>query len=142
MLSAAWRCIRTYPRDGISLLNDRCTWCGWLTGRLSVGIDLCYECNHNSICSECIYEVPGHGLRCFVCDPVLPFHPACMVPMARLHDHVGEAQDAFLRMGHYHPRGIFGRGFYRPLLRSVWNGWKVSTERLGRKLIVSTRSGS
>ena len=59
ILSAAWLYARAMPRDMITLRNDRCTVCGWLTGQCFDGIELCYDCGNTSVCFLCTYNVPG-----------------------------------------------------------------------------------
>jgi hypothetical protein len=45
-----WQYVRNFPRDGITLMNDRCTLCGWFTGAKSAeDASLCCECNNTGV---------------------------------------------------------------------------------------------
>ena len=48
-----WHYASTQPRDGIGLMSDRCTICGWLTGNLATMKQECIKCLHNWICKNC-----------------------------------------------------------------------------------------
>ena len=57
--------MRAQPMDGISLLKNKCTCCGWLTGALLVDEEQCGECFNTSICRDCAGISP-----CLVCRTV------------------------------------------------------------------------
>ena len=66
-----WRFARDQPQDGIVLRNNRCTLCGWMSGRKTAYPhhgDLCVECNNTGICVACSYVTADGRRLCGVCD--------------------------------------------------------------------------
>ena len=102
-LTAVWQCVRSLPR-GVYLRNERCTTCGWLTGKLYGDEPLCYECSNCSICGDCTYAVPDLGRRCYDCPTLLQDVDPSFRPFLALVDHACEACDAMFRVGKYHPK--------------------------------------
>ena len=76
VLQLPWMWARSQPIDGITLRNQRCTHCGWLTGRCFPEEDLpeeqlCVECHNTGICLECMYLAPDGHRYCAQCSPRL-----------------------------------------------------------------------
>ena len=64
-----WQYVRNFPRDGITLMNDRCTLCGWFTGAKSAeDASLCCECNNTGVCSACSYVAADGRRLCGECE--------------------------------------------------------------------------
>jgi hypothetical protein len=64
-----WQYVRNSPRDGITLMNDRCTLCGWFTGAKSAeDASLCCECNNTGVCSACSYVAADGRRLCGECE--------------------------------------------------------------------------
>ncbi len=101
-LTAAWQCVRSMPRDWITLRNERCTTCGWLTGKLHGDEPLCYECGNSAICGDCTYAVPDLGRRCYDCPTLLQYVDQSFRPFLALVNHAYEAGGAMFRVGKYH----------------------------------------
>ena len=53
ILKVPWEWVRAQPRDGKSMLNTKCTWCGWLTGRDYTDLQECVVCDNTAICCDC-----------------------------------------------------------------------------------------
>ena len=76
VLQLPWMWARSQPIDGIMLRNQRCTHCGWLTGRCFPEKDLpeeqlCVECHNSGVCFECMYLAHDGHRYCAQCSPRL-----------------------------------------------------------------------
>ena len=100
-VSACWLCVRSSPRDGFQLRNDRCMACGWLTGNLYVDDDLCYGCHNYAICMSCTYMVPGIGRYCIQCDHMTEYVNSAQLALVALINHCDVVCDAFHRCGDF-----------------------------------------
>ncbi len=120
-LTAVWQCVRSLPRDSITLRNERCTICGWLTGKLYVDKPLCYECSNRSICGDCTYAVPDLGQRCYDCPTLLQYVNPSIRPFLALVDHAYEACDAMFRVGNYHPKKELERLWVQRYAFAAWH---------------------
>ena len=116
-LASAWQCMRNEPRDGVNMRNDRCTFCGWLTGNRYIHEEQCYECHNVAVCAQCTYQVPGKGTRCFECDLIKDLVNSDVVAMKGLSDHVADAFDAWQGWGEFHPRYV--------LPKLAFSHWKL-----------------
>ena len=64
-----WQYARHQPRDGITLMNDRCSLCGWFTSAQSADDEsLCCQCENTGICSACSYVATDGRRLCGECD--------------------------------------------------------------------------
>ena len=64
-----WQYARHQPRDGLTLMNDRCSLCGWFTSAQSADDEsLCCECANTGICSACSYVATDGRTLCGECD--------------------------------------------------------------------------
>ena len=116
-LASAWQCLRNSPRDGFQMRNDRCTFCGWLTGNRYIDADQCYECHNPVVCAQCTYQVPGKGTRCFECDLIKDLVNSDVVAMKGLSDHVADAFDAWQSFGAFHSHHV--------LPKLAFSHWKL-----------------
>ena len=112
-LASAWQCMRNFPRDGVNMRNDRCTFCGWLTGNRYIDEEQCYECHNVAVCAQCTYQVPGKGTRCFECDLIKDLVNSDVVAMKGLSDHVADAFDAWQGWGEFHPHYVLPKLAFR-----------------------------
>ena len=102
-----WMWVRSQPRDGIWLRNQRCIHCGWLTKRCFPETDLpkeqlCVECRNTGVCLECTYLAHDGHLYCAECSPRLGI-PAAVKNISDFLDWYGldEKIDALQLCGHY-----------------------------------------
>ena len=138
VLCTSWKLARAQPRDGITLRNNRCVICGWLTRNRSVDEDLCDECSHNGICEECSHECGGRRL----CD--LCMEPRDLSPARRLMDmiqaDVSNALECLTLSGPYFSAaldsGCYARSCFRAW-RAVARGLEPDESGLGLFYYVS-----
>ena len=70
-----WLWIRHQTRDGNIPKNDRCEFCGWLSGQRLIDEEQCDECWYPRVCASCAYIDPNsQERRCGKC-PLLPGAP-------------------------------------------------------------------
>ena len=119
-LTAVWQCVRSLPR-GVYLRNERCTTCGWLTGKLYGDEPLCYKCSNSTICGDCTYAVPDLGRRRYDCPTLLQNVDPSFRPFLALVDHACEACDAMFRVGKYHPKNELERLWVQRCAFAAWH---------------------
>ena len=102
-----WMWVRSQPRDGIWLRNQRCTHCGWLTNRCFPETalpeeQLCVECHNTGVCLECTYLAHDGHRYCAQYSPRLGI-PAAVKHISDFVDWYGleEKLDALQLCGDY-----------------------------------------
>ena len=105
-----WMWVRSQPRDGIWLRNQRCTHCGWLTNRCFPETalpeeQLCVECHNTAVCLECTYLAHDGHRYCAQCSPRLGI-PSTIKRISDFIDWYSlyERMDALQLSGDYKPR--------------------------------------
>lgn len=131
-----WLAVRHEPRDGITLIHNRCTTCGWWSRRLAAeDPDGCSTCHDSSICRQCTYMSADGTRYCMRCGPHTQRHPY-QVYYEALMDIIEEPLDHLHMAGRHYPHRVtfFLRSracCFRPgTLADVWKAWKESVRRV------------
>ena len=93
-----WAWCRNQPRSSL------CATCGWLTQRVYLDEDQCYECHNVGVCRECAYLAPNNKRRCVQCDflPGVQTITSQQRNMSAFLDSVGDKYDASYCLGEYY----------------------------------------
>ena len=112
ILKIFWTCVtHTYYNHFFG--TDRCGICGWLSGRVSLDMELCDKCSNNCICQQCTREYDKSAskvssskssLSCRLCDLCLFSIDKEKLSKGRqhmriMHDHVLDLLDELLSYG-------------------------------------------
>ena len=109
VLRLPWMWARHQPRGGIFMMNERCTFCGWWTGRLFLDEPQCTLCANTAICRGCV--VDGVCLECMDVDEA----PTDFKCFKMLEEECWESLDHLHKAGWFAPRSV--------LRRSSWVAW-------------------
>ena len=93
-----WAWCRNQPRSSL------CATCGWLTQRVYLDEEQCYECHNVGVCRECTYLLPNNKRRCVQCDflPGVQTITSQQRNMSAFLDSVCDKYDASYCLGAYY----------------------------------------
>ena len=127
-LRSAWLCARVGASEELGALSrtNLCRLCGWISGRIEAGEEICSHCGNVSVCELCVYMVGGRP-RCLMCPLVPGDHrlPPERLALARLWEHCCDLTDAWFSYGDFHLR--------KRTLRSAFWFWKNAVNRSNRE---------